>query len=1121
LEQLQKHLRIEEESRARDKSDNSYEGTSKANAVEKSEPSTKTNKRKPSKNFNNSKKKTKGSCFVCGKSGHYAKECRYRKKNNTEGKVNSIKEDNIVATVSEINAIKGKVPGWWYDTCATIHVSYDKSLFKTYFEIDGEQEIQMGNEVRSKVYGKGNVDITFTSGKTVTLTNVLHVPDMNRNLVSGDLLGKPGIKCVYESGKLVLSLNGKFVGKGYSSEGMVKLCTIDKSLNNKVDFAYIVVDSFSLWHARLGHISKSTMKRLLKCDMISYNEKDAYKCKTCIESKMIKKPYQRVNRTSNILELIHTDICELNGMLTRGGNRYFITFIDDYSRYTYVYLIKHKHEAFDMFKTYKNEVENHLSKKIKILRSDRGGEYFSSDFNSFCEQHGIVHQCSAPRTPEQNGLAERKNRTLVDMINAMLMYAKLPFNLWGEALLSACRILNRIPSKNTKVSPYELWKGRKPNIGYFKVWGCLAYCKNTNPNRTKLGPRGIKCAFVGYANNSKSYRLLNLETNVIIESNDVEFFENSLSSDNELREIHNDIPSSSGTQDETSSKDVNESSEPRRSKRTRIAKSLGSDEIDSQLISFYLVEGNSVNVVRTIPFVLQVETDPKTYKEAMTSRDNIFWKDAIKDEMDSIMSNNTWELVDLPPGSKPIGCKWVFRRKYNTDGSLNTFKARLVAKGYRQKEGIDYFDTYAPVARITSIRILFALASIYDLHVHQMDVKTAFLNGDLDEEVYMEQPEGFILPGNEHKVCKLVKSLYGLKQAPKKWHEKFDLAIISFGFKHNSVDKCLYCKVCENYVIFICLYVDDMLIMCNHMDGIKETKRFLSSIFKMKDLGKVDTILGIKVTKNSGGFYLSQSHYIESVINKFKHLNIKDCSTPLDPSSKLMKNDGREIAQLEYASAIGSLMYAVQCTRPDIAFAISKLSRFTSNPSNDHWKAIGRVLGYLKKTKNLGLQYTKFPAVLEGFTDASWISSTGESKSTSGWVFTLGGGAVSWKSKKQTCITHSTMESEFVALSETGKEAEWLKELLYEIPLGPKIISSIPIMCDSQATLAKAYNEVYNGKSRHMSLRHDYIRKLIKSGIISLNYVKSIENLADPLTKPLNRDLVNSTTSRMGLKLLN
>ena len=191
------------------------------------------------------------------------------------------------------------------------------------------------------------------------------------------------------------------------------------------------------------------------------------------------------------------------------------------------------------------------------------------------------------------------------------------------------------------------------------------------------------------------------------------------------------------------------------------------DEIDSQRISFNLVEGNRYQVVSIIPFVLQVKDDPKTYKEAIASRDTSFWKDAIKDEMDLIMSNYTWELINLPPASKPIGCKWVFRKKYHTDGMLHTYKAKLVAKGFQQKEGIDYFDTYAPVARITSIRVIFALASIYDLYVHQMDVKTAFLNGDLNEEVYMEQPEGFVLPGHEHKVCKLVKSLYGLKQALK------------------------------------------------------------------------------------------------------------------------------------------------------------------------------------------------------------------------------------------------------------------------------------------------------------------------------------------------------------------
>ncbi|RVW62247.1 Copia protein [Vitis vinifera] len=326
---------------------------------------------------------------------------------------------------------------------------------------------------------------------------------------------------------------------------------------------------------------------------------------------------------------------------------------------------------------------------------------------------------------------------------------------------------------------------------------------------------------------------------------------------------------------------------------------------------------------------------------------------------------------------------------------IQTFKARLVAKGFKQREGIDYFDTYAPVARTTLIRILFALTSIHNLFVHQMDVKTAFLNGDLNEEVYMEQPEGFVLLGNENKVCKLVKSLYGLKQAPKQWHEKFDHAILSDGFRHNNVDKCLYSKTCDDYMVIVCLYVDDMLILSDDMKGIIEKKRFLSSTFKMKDLEEVDTIL------------------------------------------------------------------------------VSKLSRFISNPSVEHWKAIGRVLGYLKNTKELSLQYSKFPAILEGYSDASWISSVGDNLSTTGWVFTLGGGAVSWGSKKQTCISHSTMEAEFIALAATGKEAEWLRDLMMDIPFTANNVSTVSIHCDSQATLARAYSGVYNGKSRHISIRHE------------------------------------------------
>ncbi|WKA05276.1 hypothetical protein VitviT2T_023251 [Vitis vinifera] len=318
----------------------------------------------------------------------------------------------------------------------------------------------------------------------------------------------------------------------------------------------------------------------------------------------------------------------------------------------------------------------------------------------------------------------------------------------------------------------------------------------------------------------------------------------------------------------------------------------------------------------------------------------------------------------------------------------------------------------------------------------------------------------------------------------------------------------------------VCLYVDDMLILSDDMKGITETKRFLSLTFKMKDFGEVDTILGIKVKRNSGGYALNQTHYIEKLVSKFSHLKIKDANTPFDSSIKLEKNDGRLVAQLEYANAIGSLMYAAQCTRVAISFAVSKLSRFISNPSVEHWKAIGRVLGYLKNTKELSLQYSKFPAILEGYSDASWISSVGDNLSTTGWVFTLGGGAISWGSKKQTCISHSTMEAEFIALAATGKEAEWLRDLMMDIPFTANNVSTVSIHYDSQATLAHAYSGVYNGKSIHISIRHEYVRQLIQYRIISISFVRSSGNLADPFTKPLTKDLVRITYRGMRLKLL-
>ncbi|GJU28401.1 zinc finger, CCHC-type containing protein [Tanacetum coccineum] len=460
----------------------------------------------------------------------------------------------------------------------------------------------------------------------------------------------------------------------------------------------------------------------------------------------------------------------------------------------------------------------------------------------------------------------------------------------------------------------------------------------SNPKRKTLGEKGIDCIFVGYAEHSKAYRFYVIEPNdsisikSIIELRDVIFDENRFSSIPRPKDI---IPNSNESQKDDHSNDVP-------------------------------IEGSRDQIGSQYSYCYSIEEDPRTYNKPMQSRDVASWKEAIGDEIGYIMENNTWVLSDLPPG-------------------------------FRQKEGIDYFNTYAPVARITTISLLLALAAIHNLMIHQMDVKTTFLNGDLEEEVYMKQPEGFVMPDNKHKVCKLVKSLYGLKQAPKQWHQKFDKVLLSSGFLLNQSDKCVYSKFnSTSKGVIICLYVDDMLIFGIDKNQVDKTKEFLSSKFSMKDMGEANVILGIKIKRKNKGIVITHSHYIEKILKKFNREDCSPLSTPMDQIEKLMPNTGKHVDQLEYSRSTGCLMYAMISTRHGIAYAVDRLSRYTSNPSRHHWHAITRVFKYLK-----------------------------DSSSTSGWVFLLGGGAISWASNRQTCITGSTMESEFVALATAGKEAEW------------------------------------------------------------------------------------------------
>ncbi|KAK1407693.1 hypothetical protein QVD17_39315 [Tagetes erecta] len=1029
---------------------------------------------------------------------------------------------NYVSFISESFLIQDDEFAWWVDSGATIHVCKDLRWFEEFKPSDDGSILRMGNVATEPIKGAGKVRLIFTSGKQLLLEYVLYVPGIRKNLLSGIVLNNLGFKQVIESDKFILSRHGTFVGFGYLSNGMFKLnvnvpfanesVCVASSSNNKVD------QVSNLWHARLGHVNYFRMRDMSKMSLIPPFDMHRNKCHTCKLTKITRKPFKDVNRDSKVLDLIHSDLCDFHSTPSLGNKKYVITFIDDASRFCYVYLLHSKDEALDKFKIYKQEVELHQNGLIKNLRTDRGGEYCDP---VYFQSTGIIHQTTAPYTPQQNGVAERKNRTLKEMVNSMLSYSGLSEGFWGEAMLTACHLLNRIPNKRTKVTSYELWCKKAPNLSYLRVWGCRAVVRLTEPKIRTLGERGIDCIFIGYAEHSPVYRFYVIEPNdfvavhTVIESKDADFGnEDRFSSIPRLKDMPQSLKTSTAASTSANTRDVPSSStKPRKSTRARKAKSFGDD------FQLYLVEGSRDGIKSQYQYCYNIEEDPKTFSEAMASRDASFWKEAVQDEMDSIIQSKTWKLTNLPPGCKALGCKWIFKRKKKVDGSIDKFKARLVIQGFRQKEGIDFFDTYAPVARISTIRLLLALASIHNLVIHQMDVNTAFLNGELDEEIYMKQPEGFVVPGNEHKVCKLVKSLYGLKQAPKQWHQKFDDVVLSDGFVINQADKCVYSKFdSTGKGVIICLYVDDMLIFGTDQGQVDKTKEFLSSKFAMKDMGEAEVILGIRITRGNNSISISQSHYIEKMLKKF---NFQDCSpvgTPIDPNIRLMPNQGDPISQLEYSKAIGCLMYAMISTRPDIAYAVGKLSRYTSNPSTHHWQAINRLFKYLKGTMNYSLCYSGFPSVLEGYSDASWITNMEDYSSTSGWVFLLGGGAISWASKKQTCITSSTMESEFVALAAAGKEAEWLRNLIFEIPLWSKPISPISIRCDSAATLAKAYSQVNNDKSRHLGVRHGMIRELIMNGVISIEFVRSEYNMADHLTKGLGRDLVNKSAKGMGLK---
>ncbi|KAK8578797.1 hypothetical protein V6N12_069141 [Hibiscus sabdariffa] len=777
-------------------------------------------------------------------------------------------------------------------------------------------------------------------------------------------------------------------------------------------------------------------------------------------------------------------------LAARGGYQYFITFTDDFSRYGYIYLMRHKSEALEKFKEFKNEVQNQHGKSIKALRSDRGREYLSQDFDELLKECGIVSQLTPPGTPQWNGVSERRNRTLLDMVRSMMSHIDLPTSFWGYALETAAFTLNRVPSKSVQKTPHEMWTGRRPNMSFMKIWVETKGYYFYNENKVFVARTGVflEKEFLMNSGKGRNIELEEVQQQQVIEP--------------EVERISQAV--------EENSTDL-ETQPLRRSTRERH---------EPERYGFLITTHGDV--------ILVDRDEPKTYQEAVASPDSEKWLEAMRSEMDSMSDNQVWTLVEPPEGIKPIGCKWVFKKKTDMDGNVQTYKGRLVAKGFRQIHGIDYDETFSPVAMIKSIRILLAVAAFHDYEIWQMDVKTAFLNGKLEEDVYMTQPEGFVAPEDARKVCKLQRSIYGLKQASRSWNLRFNEAIQEFGFVRNEDEPCVYKKFSGSIVSFLVLYVDDILIIGNDIPTLQSIKTWLSSCFSMKDLGEAAYILGVKIYRDRSRrlLGLSQSTYIDKVIKRFSMEESKRGFLPMRHGISLSKEmcpstpqERERMSQIPYASAIGSIMYAMICTRPDLSYALSMTSRYQANPGEGHWTAVKNILKYLRRTKDVFLVYGGEEELrIKGYTDASFQTDKDDSRSQSGFVFCLNGGAVSWKSSKQDTVADSTTEAEYIAASEAAKEAVWIKKFMTELGVIPSISDAVDLYCDNNGAIAQAKEPRSHQRSKHILRCFHLIREIIDRGDVEICKVNMDDNIADPLTKPLAQQKHDRHTKSLGIR---
>ncbi|WJX83468.1 hypothetical protein P8452_66129 [Trifolium repens] len=628
-----------------------------------------------------------------------------------------------------------------------------------------------------------------------------------------------------------------------------------------------------------------------------------------------------------------------------------------------------------------------------------------------------------------------------------------------------------------------------------------------------MDPKSDEGIFLGYSLTSRAYRVFNNRTRTMMESINVVIDD---CSDN-VPDVDPDVDTSHPKPEDSEVVEIPEKTDQQedvtpvnKGPSVRVQKNHPKELIIGSPESGVMTR--SREVVSNACFVSKVE--PKNVKEALTDE---FWIEAMQEELNQFKRNEVWDLVPRPEGVNIIGTKWVYRNKFDESGVVTRNKARLVAQGYSQIEGVDFDETFAPVARLESIRLLLGVACILKFKLFQMDVKSAFLNGYLNEEVYVEQPKGFVDPNYPDHVYRLKKALYGLKQAPRAWYERLTKFLVQQGYRKGETDKTLFVREEKGKFVIAQIYVDDIVFGGMSDPMVKMFVNQMQSEFEMSLVGELTYFLGLQVKQMEDTIFISQSKYAKNIVKKFGMENANHKRTPAATHLKLSKDEhGVSVDQSLYRSMIGSLLY-LTASRPDISFAVGVCARYQAEPKMSHLNQVKRILKYVSGTSDYGILYSHGEDTrLLGYCDADWAGSADDRKSTSGGCFFLGSNLISWFSKKQNCVSLSTAEAEYIAAGSSCSQLLWMKQMLGEYNVQQDVLT---LYCDNLSAINISKNPIQHSRTKHIDIRHHFIRDLVEDNIVTLEHVATENQLADIFTKALDANRFEALRGKLGICL--